>query len=80
MAIKRSWSLWLAVLAAFTQIHGATWPQIETDVGDYPDSNTTPLLADLNSGLSPDTTGPNGWTAPGPQVTGGHRALSAFTF
>jgi len=63
MAIKLSLSLWLAVLAMVTQIHGDTWPQIQKDVGDYPDTNTAPLLADLNNGVDPDTTGPNGWTA-----------------
>jgi ankyrin repeat protein len=61
MAIKLSF--WLAVLLLVTQIHGDTWPQIQTDVGNYPDTNTAPLLADLNNGISPDTTGPNGWTA-----------------
>jgi ankyrin repeat protein len=63
MAIKFSLSLWLAVLAIVTQIHGATVPQILLDVGNNPDTNTAPLLADLRSGLSPDTLGPNGWTA-----------------
>ena len=62
-AIELPLSLWLAMLAMVTQIHSDTWPQIQTDVGNYPDSNTAPLLADLNSGLSPDTIGPNGWTA-----------------
>ena len=63
MAIKILLSLWLVVLAIVTQIHGDTWPGILTDVGNYDDSNTGPLLADLDSGLSPDTLGPNGWTA-----------------
>jgi ankyrin repeat protein len=63
MAIKFPSLLWLAVLAMITQINGDTWPQIQTDVGNYPDDNTAPLSADLNSGLSPDTLGPNGWTA-----------------
>ena len=63
MAITLSSSLWLAVLATVTQIHGVTWPLIQTDVGNYPDSNTVPLLTDLNNGVNPDTTGPNGWTA-----------------
>jgi ankyrin repeat protein len=45
------------------QIHGATWPQIQTDVGDNDDLNTGPLLTDLNNGVNPDTIGPNGWTA-----------------
>jgi ankyrin repeat protein len=63
MAIKMSLSLWLTVLALVTQIHGDTYPQIQKDVGDYPDSNTAPLLADLNNGVSPNTLGPNGWTA-----------------
>jgi len=62
-AIELPLSLWLAMLAMVTQIHSDTWPQIQTDVGNYPDSNTAPLLTDLNSGLSPDTIGPNGWTA-----------------
>ena len=63
MAINISFSFWLAVLALVTQIDGDSWSQIQTDIGDYPDSNTAPLLADLNSGLNPDTIGPNGWTA-----------------
>ena len=63
MAITLSSSLWLAVLATVPQIHGVTWPLIQTDVGNYPDSNTVPLLTDLNNGVNPDTTGPNGWTA-----------------
>jgi len=60
MAIKLSLSLWLAVLALATQTHGETWPLILTDVGNYPNTNTAPLLADLNNGVNPDTTGPNG--------------------
>ena len=63
MAITLSSSLWLAVLATVPQIHGVTWPLIQTDVGNYPDSNTVPLLTDLNNGVNPDTIGPNGWTA-----------------
>jgi hypothetical protein len=42
MAIKLSLSLWLAVLAMVTEIHGDTYPQIQTDVGNYPDTNTAP--------------------------------------
>jgi ankyrin repeat protein len=65
MKLKIPLTLWLVLLALVTQIRGVpiTWPQILTDVGDYPDTNTGPLLTDLNNGLSPDTTGPNGWTA-----------------
>ncbi len=63
MAIKLSLSFWLAVLAMATQIQGETWPLILTDVGNYGDDNTAPLTADLNNGVNPDTTGPNGWTA-----------------
>jgi ankyrin repeat protein len=63
MAIRIPLSLWLVVLTVVTQIHGDTYPQIQKDVGDNPDTNTAPLLTDLNNGVSPDTIGPNGWTA-----------------
>ncbi len=56
-------SLSLALLGMVAHIYGETWPLILTDVGDYPDTNTAPLLTDLNNGVSPDTIGPNGWTA-----------------
>ena len=65
MELKISLTLWLVLLASVTQIGGVSvaWPLIETDVGDYPDTNTGPLLTDLNNVLSPDTVGPSGWTA-----------------
>ena len=57
MELKISLTLWLVLLASVTQIGGVSvaWPLIETDVGDYPDTNTGPLLTDLNNVLSPDT-------------------------
>ena len=63
MAIKLPLSFWLVVMAMVAQIHGVVWPPIQTDVGNFPDSNTGPLLTDLNNGVPPDTLGPNGWTA-----------------
>ena len=63
MGIKTSLALWLVVLAMVTQTHGATWSEIHTDVGNYPDTNTAPLANDLDSGVDPDTAGVNGWTA-----------------
>jgi ankyrin repeat protein len=60
MVISLSLSLWMAIV---TLIHGDIWPQVILDVGNNPDYNTAPLSADLDSGLSPDTLGPNGWTA-----------------
>ena len=65
MELKISLTLWLVLLASVTQIGGVSvaWPLIETDVGDYPDTNTGPLRTDLNNVLSPDTVGPSGWTA-----------------
>ena len=63
MANKITLSLWLVVMAMVAQIHGVVWPPIQTDVGNFPDSNTGPLLTDLNNGVPPDTIGPNGWTA-----------------
>ena len=63
MAIKLPLSFWLVVMAMVAQIHGVVWPPIQTDVGNFPDSNTGPLLTDLNNGVPPDTIGPNGWTA-----------------
>jgi ankyrin repeat protein len=63
MSIKIT--LWLGVLAVVAEIHGQGQPSyqpIHLDVGNYPDSNTGPLLTDLNNGADPDSLGPNGWT------------------
>jgi hypothetical protein len=62
MDFKISLTLWAVVLAIFTQIQAVTWPQLLADVGSYPNSDTVPLLTDLNNGVSPDTIGPKGWT------------------
>jgi ankyrin repeat protein len=63
MAIKTSWSLWLLVLGTVARIHGEPYPKLISDVGDFPDANTGPLLTDLNNGLDPNNKWINGWTA-----------------
>jgi uncharacterized protein len=62
MAFKTSLSLWLGVLAVVAQIHGQAYQPIHLSVGNNPDTNTGPLLTDLNNGANPDSLGPNGWT------------------